>query len=91
MIEAGLGILVLSFFQNAASAMSSRSRNRDNRWYHVCCATASNALWFFTMSAIVLSGLDPIMVIPYLIGTVAGSMSGAEISMWIEKRINAKT
>lgn len=71
--------------------MASRSRNRDNRLYHVCCATVSNGMWFLMMREVVMSDMNVYLLLPYLLGTVAGSLTGAEISMYIEKRIGAKT
>lgn len=84
-------ILLLAFIQNIAFTMVSRSRNRDSHAYHAICSVFSNGIWFATMHQLVATDLQWIMVIPYIIGTVTGSMLGATISMKIEKVIGAKT
>lgn len=84
-------ILVLAFFQNVSFTMVSRSRNRDNMTYHAICSVFSNGLWFATMSLLVAADLTFWLAIPYIIGTVSGSILGAKVSMKIEKMIGAKT
>lgn len=84
-------VLVMAFAQNIAFTMTSRSRNRDHMGYHASCAVASNGIWFLTMRELVVADLSLWLLIPYVVGTVAGSVSGAEISMKIEKLIGAKT
>lgn len=91
MILTILTILVLSFSQNVAFSMSSRSRNRDNMTYHACCAVFSNGLFFITLHFLVVADLTFWLIIPYIIGTVAGSILGSKVSMKIEKAIGAKT
>lgn len=86
-----LNILALSFIQNVSFSLASRSRNRDHRLYHAICAVFSNGLWFWTMRELVLAELTILLAIPYVIGTVAGSLFGAEIAMKIERMIGAKT
>lgn len=86
-----LTILFLAFIQNVSFSMVSRSRNRDNMTYHAICSVMSNAIWFLTMHQLVVQDLSYWLLIPYVCGTVAGSLSGAKISMFIEKAIGAKT
>ena len=86
-----LFILVLAFVQNVSFTMVSRSRNRDNMAYHATCAVFSNGIWFATMHYLVAADLSFWLAIPYIIGTVSGSLSGAWVSMRIEKIIGAKT
>lgn len=57
--------------------------------YHLIAASFSNGIWFLTMRELVLADLTFILIIPYIIGTVAGSISGAKISMKIEQWIGA--
>lgn len=82
-------ILVLAFFQNVAFTMVSRSRNRDNMTYHAICSVFSNGLWFATMHFLVVTDLDWWMALPYILGTVCGSLFGAKVSMRIESAIGA--
>lgn len=86
-----LFILSLAFIQNISFSMVSRSRNRDNMTYHAICSVFSNGIWFLTMRELVVADLTIFLIFPYVIGTVAGSIFGAKISMHIERLIGAKT
>ena len=86
-----LTILCLAFAQNVAFSMVSRSRNRDNMTYHAVCSVFSNGIWFLTMHQLVTADLTIGLIVPYIIGTVSGSIFGAKVSMKIEKAIGAKT
>jgi len=84
-------ILLLAFVQNISFSMVSRSRNRDNMTYHAVCSVFSNGIWFATMHHLVVTDLSWWLLAPYVIGTVVGSITGAKISMRIEKLIGATT
>jgi len=84
-------IIVLAFIQSIAHTMSSRSRNRSNMTYHAVCAVFSNGIFFLTLNVLVVSGMDVWLIIPYITGTVTGSLFGASISMKVEKLIGATT
>ena len=84
-------ILTLAYIQNISFTMVSRSRNRDNMTYHAICSVFSNGIWFLTMHQLVVAELTYWLLLPYVIGTVAGSLSGAKASMFIERAIGAKT
>ena len=86
-----LYILLLAFGQNVSFSMLSRARNRDNMYYHAICSVGSNGIWFATMHLLVTRDLDWLMAIPYITGTVLGSLFGAMVSIRIEAFINAKT
>lgn len=86
-----INILLLAFAQNVAFTMVSRSRNRDSMAYHAICSVFSNGIWFVTMHHLVTAELSPVLIVPYVIGTVAGSLFGAKTSIIIEKAIGAKT
>jgi len=85
-----LTILLLAFVQNVSFSMVSRSRNRDNMTYHAICSVFSNGIWFLTMHQLVAADLTYWLIAPYIIGTVCGSIFGANLSMRIEKLIGAK-
>ena len=89
MITAMLTILALAYIQNISFSIVSRSRNRDNIKYHLIAATFSNSIWFLTFRELVLSEMNWLLFIPYVVGTVAGSITGVKVSMWIEKFIGA--
>jgi len=82
-------ILVLAFVQSIAFSIVSRSRNRDNKQYHVIAVLFSNSIWFLTFRELILGGMNYILFIPYVIGTVAGSTFGMTVSMKIEKLLGA--
>ncbi len=88
-MKAALIILVLAFFQNVSFSIVSRARNRSSMSYHIFAATVSNSVWFLTMRALVLGKMNWVLFIPYTIGTVSGSVIGALLSMYIEKKLNA--
>lgn len=86
-----LVILGLAYVQTMAFAMVSRARNRDSHIYHAICAVASNAIFFLTFQQLVVNEMSWTVGVPYIFGTVAGSLSGAQVSMWIERAIGAKS
>ena len=90
-LELVLLVIVVAFCQNISFTMVSRARNRDKKWYHAICAVGSNGIWFATMHYLVVSDFNFWLAMPYIFGTVSGSLVGADISMKIEKAIGAKT
>ncbi len=82
-------ILCLAYAQNVSFSVVSRSRNRNNLIYHLFAATISNTVWFVTFRALVTANMNFKLFVPYTIGTVAGSLSGVQISMWIEAWLHA--
>ena len=89
MFASMLKILMLVYIQNISFSIVSRSRNRDNIKYHLIAATFSNSIWFLTFRELVVSDMNWLLFIPYVIGTVIGSITGVKVSMWIEKLIGA--
>ena len=84
-------VLSLAYIQNIAFSLVSRARNRDSYTYHAVCSVLSNGIWFLTMKQLVVSDLSLMLLLPYVVGTVAGSMTGQHVSIKIEKLIGAKT
>ncbi|UXQ88844.1 hypothetical protein [Tenacibaculum phage Larrie] len=82
-------ILLLAFIQSVSFTLVSRSRNRDNKKYHMIAALFSNSIWFLTFRELILGEMNYILFIPYVIGTILGSTYGMTISMKIEKLIGA--
>jgi len=89
MITQLIKILVLAFIQNISFTLVSRSRNRDNKRYHVIAAVFSNSIWFLTFRELILGDMNYILFVPYVIGTVLGSVYGMTLSMKIEKWLGA--
>lgn len=83
-------IFLLAFIQNISFSLVSRSRNRDNMTYHAICSVFANGIWFLTMRELVVADLTYWLIIPYVLGTVSGSVFGAKVSMRIERLIGAK-
>jgi len=84
-------ILILAFITTISYSMVSRSRNRDHKMYHALCSVFSNSMWYLTIHTLVVTDLSFTLFIPYVFGTVAGSLTGSEISIYIERKIGAKT
>jgi uncharacterized membrane protein YfcA len=82
-------ILLLAFAQNISFSIVSRSRNRSSFTYHMIASVFSNGIWFLTFRQLVLGEMNWLLFVPYTIGTVLGSLSGAKLSMWIEAKIGA--
>lgn len=88
-ILAMISILILAYVQNISFSIVSRSRNRNNMTYHLIASVFSNSIWFLTFRKLVLSDMNFLLFLPYVLGTVAGSISGVKISMLIEKWLKA--
>lgn len=82
-------ILFLAFAQNVSFSIVSRSRNRSSLKYHLIASIFSNSIWYLTFRELVTRDMTFLLFIPYTIGTVAGSLSGVKVSMWIEKWLGA--
>jgi len=82
-------IFALSFAQNISFSIVSRSRNRNNMKYHLIASFFSNTIWFLTFRELILADMSWSLFIPYAIGTMIGSVTGAKISMRIEKWLRA--
>lgn len=85
-----LAVAGLAFVQNVAFSLNSRARNRDHFGYHAVAATFSNLVWFATFKMLVTEEMGWWLAAPYIVGTVAGSLWGASVSMRIERLIGAK-
>lgn len=84
-----LTLVAVCVVQNVCFSLTSRSRNRDNKLYHAGAAVGSNGVYFATLAYMVSLDLAPWLVVPYIVGTVNGSLVGADISMWIERKLGA--
>lgn len=83
-------LIILAFAQNVAFSLVSRARNRNNWLYHLIAAICSNIIWFATFRVLVINDMTWLLLIPYTVGTVSGSLAGARVSQAIEKVIGAK-
>lgn len=83
-------IAALAFVQNVAFTLTSRSRNRDNMAYHLVTAVFSNGIFFLTFRELVLSDMSWMLFVPYIVGTVSGSLFGVKVAFSIERLIGAR-
>ena len=84
-----LKIFVLAIVQNVSFSIVSRSRNRDNKKYHLIASFFSNSIWFLTFRELMVGDMNWILFIPYVLGTLIGSTYGMTLSMKIEKWLGA--
>jgi len=84
-------LLPLAFAQSVSFSIVSRSRNRNNIYYHIIAATFSNAVWFATFKNLITADMNWILFLPYTIGTVSGSVVGVKISQKIETWLHAES
>ena len=84
-----LWMLLLAYAQNVSFSIVSRSRNRDNITFHLIAAVFSNGVWFLTFRQLILADMTLVLFIPYTVGTVAGSITGVKMSMFIERLLGA--
>ncbi len=84
-------VLGLSFFQNISFSIVSRARNRNNMTYIVAASSLSNVVWFLTFRELVRHDMNFFLLLPYTIGTVSGSVMGAKVSMFFERRLKASS
>lgn len=82
-------LIIIAILQNAAFTITSRSRNRDNKVYHIIAAVFSNGIYFLVFKVMMSNDFAVSLMLPYVIGTVTGSVLGMKISMVIEKLIGA--
>lgn len=81
-------MMLMAFAQNVSFSIVSRSRNRNSKKYHFVAAIFSNGVWFATLKYLAITHqMDWLLMIPYTVGTVAGSVTGQAISMWIEEKL----
>lgn len=86
-----LYIMILAYIQNISFSIVSRARNRNNMYYHATASVMSNGIWFLTFRELVVNDMTWLFFIPYTVGTVLGSLTGAKVSMKIETLLGTKT
>lgn len=84
-------LITYAFVQTMAFSLVSRARNRDHMGYHAVASVMSNGIFYLTFRELVLADMSWTLFIPYLIGTVTGSLYGARVAMKIEQLLGAKT
>ena len=84
-------LAIAAFVQTTSFSLVSRARNRNHVGYHAVASVLSNGIWFATMGILITEGMTWITAIPYITGTVLGSIFGAGLAQRIEKWLGAKT
>lgn len=82
-----LYLALLSGAQQISFTLVSRSRNRGHMGYHMVASILSNGVWFLTFRQANLEQWSPDLYLPFTLGGTAGSISGAGISMQIERKL----
>lgn len=83
-----MGLLIFAAGQQMAFTMVSRSRNRNSMTYHVIASIFSNGVWFLTFRQVNSVEWTLASYAPYSTGSAMGSITGAGVSMGIEKALN---
>ncbi|MBI2640669.1 MAG: hypothetical protein HYW91_02140 [Candidatus Sungbacteria bacterium] len=79
----------LAYLQNITFSLTSRARTRNHAPYHFIASVSASLVWFLTFRTLVLAKMSIELAIPYTCFTVLGSLTGAQLSMWIERHIGA--
>jgi len=82
-------LLLCTFGQSISFVIVSRARQRNHDGYLVWSSAFSNCLWYLTMNQLALKSITPDKATPYLVGSTVGSLTGQNVAMHIEKRVNA--
>ena len=85
----GFTIMLLCALMGTMFSMVSRSRNRDNMTYHIFASAGAQTVYLLVLKQLIESSVEPAIMPFYIVGMVAGSVSGAKISMYVEKRLFA--
>jgi hypothetical protein len=84
-------LMALSYLNNCAYSMVSRSAVRDSATYHAFCMLLSNIVWYAVLHRLVLDNMSLFLFVPYTVATVWGSFTGAKASMCVEERLGITT
>lgn len=83
--QTALVLGVSSYLQGILATMSSRARNRATKWYMISTTVAGGLFFLFSVTILFTEHMSFALILPYIAGTVSGSLHGAYISARIEK------
>jgi len=89
-LTTALILIGLAYIQSIGFGLSSRAKNRGSHNYLILTTIASGIMWFVTFRELVISDMSLILFVPYTVATVFGSLTGASISMKIERMFGFK-
>ncbi len=84
-------LVLMAYIQNTCYSLTSRAGNRNSFIYYAFTMLLSNLVFFSTLKMLVSKNMTLILWVPYTVATVFGSVSGAALSMKIEKLFNITT
>ena len=78
-------LMLLSCVQSIGFGLSSRAGNRGSQNYFIFTKIFSITFWFLTFGYLVTRNMPLSLFVPYTVATVFGSITGAQVSMKIER------
>ncbi len=78
-------LMSLSYIQSVGFGLSSRAKNRGSQNYLIIAKIFSVVFWFLTFGYLVINKMPLSLFVPYTIATVFGSITGTQVSMFVEK------
>lgn len=85
-----LTILPLAYVNHIMMGLSSRAKNRGSHNYLIVTTVLSWIVWFLTFGYLVKNNMSFALFVPYTVATVLGSITGAGVSIRIERFFNFK-
>gem|GEM_PF-6631687 len=83
--------MTLSYLSNTSYSLVSRSGVRNSALYHGFTVLLSNILFYSVLNRLVTNNLTLVLLIPYTLATVLGSLTGAKFSQRVEERFGITT
>lgn len=80
-----LMLMFAAYMQNTCYSLTSRAGNRNSSIYYAFTMMLSSLVFFATLSMLVSKNMTLVLWIPYTVATVLGSISGAALSMKVER------
>ena len=85
-----LFLMVIAYLQNLGFTMSSRAKNRESHNYVIFTNTVISIVWFFTFQHLIEHQMAFMLLLPYTVSTVFGSLTGGWVSIKIERLFGFK-
>jgi hypothetical protein len=89
-LSAVMVLLLAATAQSISFTTVSRARQRKHENYLLWASVFSNGVWYVTAHLLVVNALPNYLLIPYVMGTLFGGMTGQLVSMIVETKLNIK-
>ncbi len=89
MFKALLIVMCLALLQNFAYALNTRAAQRGNNWIIATTGLLSGLTFYISSAYLFSKNMPLLLLIPYMLSTTLGSISGAALSMIIEWAIKS--